>query len=146
MSDKYHEGRVIPHDPKEGFDHTEPEAKSITGFVVASVIALVVVILAISAYFEKIYNEAVYEKVLSVPGQEVGELRQLEEWRLTHYEFVDNKKETVRIPVERAKAPFLKEVGEGKYFYPTKPYAPKKEEPAPAPPEAPPDPNALVQK
>src|SRR6266446_6252977 len=104
MSDKHHEAPVIPHDPREGFDYSEPHAKQITAFVVGSVLVLVVMILALSSYFDKIYNEAVYEKVLSVPGGEVADLRQLEAWRLTHYEYVDNQKKTVRIPVEEAQA------------------------------------------
>ena len=134
MSDKHHEGPVVPHDPKEGYDFTEPHARQITGFVVGSVVILVVLILALSSYFDRIYNEAVYEKVLIVPGEEVGQLRNLEAWRLSHYEYVDNQKKLVRIPLERAQELFLKETGAGKYFYNTKPYPPKKEEPAPAAP------------
>ena len=128
MSDK-HESRIRHHDPSEGFDYSEPHARQVIAFAAGSVVILVVMILALSAYFDKIYNEAVYEKVLSVPGGEVADLRQLEQWRLTHYEYVDNQKKTVRIPLDLAQELFLKEIGQGKYFYNTKPYPPKKEEP-----------------
>jgi hypothetical protein len=90
----------------------------------------VVTILALQAYFEKIWNEAVYEKVLSVPGEEVGDLRSVSNWRLNHYEYADPSKTRVRIPYERAKELFLADEAAGKTFYPAKPTEPKPEEPA----------------
>ena len=71
MADKY-EHEVAHHDPREGFDHSEPAARKITMFVIISVITLVVTIGALQAYFDKIWNQAVYEKVLAVPGEELG--------------------------------------------------------------------------
>jgi hypothetical protein len=117
------------HEPQEGFDATEPEARSITAFVIASVVTLIVVILALQSYFDKIWNEAVYEKVLSVPGGELADQHNLENWRLTHYEYTDKSKTTVRIPFDRAKELFLKEAAAGKLFYPAKPTEPKPETP-----------------
>jgi len=70
MTTKY-DHEVEHHNPREGFDHSEPAARKITFFVIISVITLVVTILALQSYFEKIWNEAVYDKVLSVPGEEV---------------------------------------------------------------------------
>jgi hypothetical protein len=129
MTTKYDQ-EVTHHDPKEGFDHSEPAARKITMFVIVSVITLVVTILALQAYFEKIWNEAVYEKVLSVPGEEVGDLRSVSNWRLNHYEYADPSKTRVRIPYERAKELFLADEAAGKTFYPAKPTEPKPEEPA----------------
>ncbi len=129
MTTKYDQ-EVTHHDPKEGFDHSEPAARKITLFVIVSVITLVVTILALQAYFEKIWNEAVYEKVLSVPGEEVGDLRSVSNWRLNHYEYADPSKTRVRIPYERAKELFLADEAAGKTFYPAKPTEPKPEEPA----------------
>jgi hypothetical protein len=128
MSDKY-EHEMVHHDPSEGYDATEPAARQIWMFVVVSVITLVAVIFALQSYFNKIWNEAVYEKVLSVPGEELGEARSLEAWRLSHYEYADADKKRVRIPYDRAKELFLKEYEEGKTFYPGKPTEPKPEEP-----------------
>ncbi len=102
-------------------------------------ITLVVTVLAVQAYFNKLWNEAVFEKVLSVPGAQVGELRSLENWRLNHYEYADPSKTRVRIPYERAKELFLAEQAAGKTFYPAKPTEPKPEEPdtaAPGQPQA----------
>ena len=133
MTTKY-DHEVAPHDPHEGFDHSEPATRKITMFVIVSVITLVVTIMALQSYFDKIWNEAVYEKVLSVPGEEVGDLRSVSNWRLGHYEYADPSKTRVRIPYERAKELFLAEQAAGKTFYPAKPTEPKPEEPAtPAP-------------
>ena len=119
-----------PHDPKEGFDATEPHARQITLFVILSVITLAVTIAALQYYFDKVWNQMVYENVLAVPGGELADQRSLEDWRLTHYEYTDKSKTTVRIPFERAKALFLEEAKQGKTFYPAKPTEPKPETPA----------------
>src|SRR5512141_838297 len=128
MTTKY-DHEVPHHDPQEGFDRSEPAARKITLFVIVSVIALVATIMAVQAYFNKIWNEAVFEKVLSVPGAQVGELRSLGSWRLSHYEYADPSKTRVRIPYEHAKELFLAEQAAGKTFYPAKPTEPKPEEP-----------------
>jgi len=139
MDTKY-DHEVAPHDPHEGFDHSEPAARKITFFVIVSVITLVVTILALQSYFDKIWNEAVYEKVLAVPGEELGDLRSVSNWRLNHYEYADPGKSRVRLPYERAKELFLAEQAAGKTFYPARPTEPKPEEPvvdaAPGAPEA----------
>ena len=136
MTTKY-DHEVAPHDPREGYDHSEPAARKITFFVIVSVITLVVTIAALQSYFDKIWNQAVYEKVLAVPGEELGELRSLSAWRLGHYEYADPSKSRVRIPFERAKELFLADQAAGKSFYPGKATEPKPEEPVvPAKPEA----------
>jgi hypothetical protein len=129
MTTKY-DHEVAQHDPQEGFDHSEPAARKITMFVIVSVVTLVVTIMALQSYFEKIWNEAVYEKVLSVPGEELGDIRSVSTWRLGHYEYADPSKTRVRIPYERAKELFLADQEAGKTFYPGKPTEPKPEEPA----------------
>jgi hypothetical protein len=129
MTTKY-DHEIVHHDPQEGFDHSEPATRKITAFVIVSVITLVVTIMALQSYFDKIWNEAVYDKVLSVPGEEVGDLRSLSNWRLNHYEYADPSKTRVRIPFERAKELFLADQDAGETFYPGKPTEPKPEEPA----------------
>ena len=128
MTTKY-DHEVVHHDPHEGFDRSEPATRKITMFVIVSVITLVVTIMALQSYFEKIWNEAVYEKVLSVPGEEVGDMRSVSNWRLGHYEYADPSKTRVLIPYERAKELFLADQAAGKTFYPGKPTEPKPEEP-----------------
>jgi hypothetical protein len=132
LSAKY-DHDVVKHDPQEGFDGTEPAHRQITFFVVVSLIALAAVIGAIQMYFDDVWDALTYENVLAVPGQEVGQLRALEAWRLTHYEFAEPSKTTVRLPFERAKELFLQEAAQGRTFYPGRPTEPKPEQPAEAP-------------
>ena len=123
MTTKY-DHEVAHHDPKEGFDRSELDARKITLFVIVSVVTLVVTIMALQSYFDKIWNEAVYQKVLAVPGEEVGDMRALSAWRLSHYEYADPTKTAVRMPFDRAKELFLAEQAAGKTFYPAKPTEP----------------------
>jgi hypothetical protein len=131
-------------DPSEGFDRAEPQAGAIVGFAIGSVILLILTIFALQAYFNKIWQEAVYEKILAPPSELLKELRNREDWNLTHYGYFDKKSGMVRVPVDKAMEEFASEATAGKLFYPAKAYAPKKEEPAaaatPAPGTAPPNP------
>jgi hypothetical protein len=124
-----HEQKIGHHDPSEGFDPTEPQAPKIWAFTVGSVLVLVVVIWSLQQYFEKVWNDAVFEKVLAPPSEQLQDVRNRDEWALTHYQYQEPTKKQVRIPVERAQELFLKEAAEGKTFYPAKPTLPKKEEP-----------------
>ncbi len=128
MSEKY-DHEMPHHDPSEGFDDTEPAAREITFFVVVSVLTLVVVIGALQFYFNGVWDTMVDEKVLTAPGLAVQDQRDLEAWRLSHYEYTTPAKDTVRIPFERAKQLFLQEAAEGKTFYPALSTVPKPDEP-----------------
>ena len=114
--------------PEEGFDRSEPRVGSIVGFALGSVVLLVATIIALQAYFNKIYDEAVYEKILAPPSEQLKELHYREDWFLTHYSFTDKKTGVVRIPLDQAMQKFAQEASEGKLFYPAKSYVPKKEE------------------
>ena len=124
-------------DPKEGFDHTEPSSGSIAAFAIGCLILLVLTIVALQVYFNKIWNEAVYEKVLAPPSEELKALHYREDWYLTHYSFTDKKGGVVRIPLDQAMEKYAAEAAAGKLFYPAKEYVPKKEEPAPGATPAP---------
>jgi hypothetical protein len=121
---------VIPADPREGFDHQEPSTGAIFGFAIGSVILLVLTIVAIQQYFEHIWTQAVYEKILAPPSEQLKEVRGRDDWNLTHYMYMDKASGQVRIPVERAMELNLQDAAAGKTFYPAKATAPKKEEPA----------------
>lgn len=128
--DPHYDHEVVKHDPKEGFDPTEPAAGQITLFVVLSVGTLIIVIVALQNYFESIWNVSVEEKVLAAPAPELQDQRNLENWRFTHYEYTTPEKTEVRLPLQRARELVLQEAREGKTFYPAKATAPKVEEPA----------------
>lgn len=137
MTTKY-DHEIIHHDPSEGFDSTEPAASQITAFVVGSVIMLVVVIGALQFYFNSVWDNAVEEKVLSAPDGLLQDQRNLEAWRMNHYEYTTPAKDTIRLPFDRAKELFLQEQAQGRTFYPGVPTVPKPEEPE-APAAAPAD-------
>jgi hypothetical protein len=123
-------------DPREGFDHSEPKSGAIVGFAMGSVLLLLLTIFALQQYFNKIWDEAVYEKILAPPSEQLKALHYREDWYLTHYSFTDKKDGVVRIPLDKAMDDFVKEAADGKLFYPAKDALPKKEEdqaPAPAP-------------
>jgi len=123
-------------DPREGFDHREPSSGAIAIFAVGSLVLLVLTIAALQVYFNKIWNDAVYEKVLAPPSEELKALHYREDWYLTNYSYTDKKTGVVRIPLDQAMQKFAQEAAAGKLFYPAKEYVPKKEEPAPAAPGA----------
>ena len=140
MSDKNQHPIQDPklhHDPKEGYDVTEPAARKITFFVIGSVLLLAITIIALQRYFDSVWYVAVEEKVLAAPTVDLQTQRNLEAWRLSHYEYTTPAKTTVRIPVEQARETFLKEMAAGKTFYPAKATVPKPEEPAGAAPATP---------
>jgi hypothetical protein len=136
MSDKHYDHPVPHHDPTEGYDPTEPAAPKITFFVVGSVILLVVTIVALQQYFDSVWYGSVEERVLAAPTVELGTQRNLEDWRLSHYEYTTAAKNRVRMPVAKAREMFLKESSQGKTFYPAQPTVPKPEEPAGVAPAA----------
>jgi hypothetical protein len=121
---------IIPADPREGFDRAEPSVAAIFGFAAGSMILLVMTIFAIQQYFDHIWSEAVYEKVLAPPSGQLREVRGRDDWNLTHYMYMDKASGQVRIPVDRAMELMLQDAAAGKTFYPAKPTMPKKEEPA----------------
>jgi hypothetical protein len=134
-TDDVYEHPIAHHDPQEGFDRGEPRVGAIFAFTIGSVLILVLVIVALQNYFEDIYQKAVYEKVLSVPSEQLQDLRNRDAWNLTHYMYGDLNKASgrVRIPIDRAMQLFAGEAGAGKLFYPAKPTVPKKEEPEASP-------------
>jgi hypothetical protein len=127
---------IIPADPSEGFDRAEPSAGAIATFMVGSLILLVLTILAIQQYFDHIWNQAVYEKVLAPPSEQLKEVRGRDDWNLTHYMFMDKASGQVRIPIDKAMELNLQDAAAGKTFYPAKAYVPKPEIPAVAAPAA----------
>ena len=92
-------------------------------------VLLVVVIFALQNYFVAELGSAVETRVLSARPVEVRDLRALEAWRLSHYEYTTPEKKEVRLPLERARELVLSEAKAGKTFYPAKPSTPKPEAP-----------------
>ena len=134
-ADEAYEHPIQHHEPQEGFDTTEPNAGAIWGFTIGSVVTLILVIVAVQVYFESIYKQAVFDRVLSAPSGQLQDLRNRDSWNLSHYMYGDLNKASgrVRVPIDKAIQTFADETAAGKLFYPAKPTVPKKEEPtAPA--------------
>ncbi len=127
LDDIQEHGVRTHHEASEGYDHSEPDAPPIWGFTIGSVIILVVVLVALQQYFERIWNDAVYDKVLAAPSQELQDLRNRDDYALTHYSYQDKDKGVVRIPLDRAQEMVLQDAAQGKTFYPAKPTLPKTE-------------------
>ena len=133
-SDEEYDHPIVHHDPQEGFDHTEPNTPAIWLFTICSVVGLILVIVAVQGYFDQIWKEAVYERVLSVPSEQLQDVRNRDAWNLTHYMYgnLDKSTNRVRIPIDQAMQSFAAEAAAGKLFYPAKATAIKVEEPAAA--------------
>jgi hypothetical protein len=127
LDDIQEHGVRTHHEASEGYNHSEPDAPPIWGFTIGSVIILVVVLVALQQYFERIWNDAVYDKVLAAPSQELQDMRNRDDWALTHYSYQDKDKGVVRIPLDRAQEMVLQDAAQGKTFYPAKPTLPKTE-------------------
>ncbi len=131
MSDAYDakdSGHLPHHDSSEGFDHSEPAVGQITIWVAFSVITLVVVIGALQNYFYSVWDTAVEQKVKQAPNVQVQDLRNLEAWRLSHYEYTSPGQTGVWLTLDRGKQIFLEELARGEHFYkglPTKPEPPE---------------------
>jgi hypothetical protein len=133
-SDEDYDHPIAHHDPKEGFDATEPNTPAIWLFTIVSVVGLVLTIVAVQGYFDQIYKQAVYERVLSAPSEQLRDVRNRDAWNLTHYMYgnLDKSTNRVRMPIDKAMQTFAAEAAAGKLFYPAKPTPIKKEEPAAA--------------
>jgi hypothetical protein len=135
-SDEEYDHPIAHHDPSEGFDKSEPNTPAIWLFTVASVLGLVLVIAAVQGYFEEIYKQAVYQRVLSVPSELLQDVRNRDAWNLTHYMYgnLDKSTNRVRIPIDKAMQIFATEAAAGKLFYPAKDTPIKVDTPAAAAP------------
>ena len=138
-SDDAYEHPIEQHDPHEGFDRTEPNTPAIWLFTIVSVLGLILTIVAVQGYFDQIWKEAVYERVLSAPSEQLRDLRNRDAWNLSHYMYgnLDKSTNRVRVPIDKAMQAFAAEAAAGKLFYPAKATPIKKEEPAAAATPAP---------
>lgn len=127
--DAHYDHEVIKHDPKEGFDGTEPDSGRITMFVIISVVTLAVVIGALQNYFDSEWNSAYSDRVTNAVSPELKDQRALENWRFTHYEYTSEDKKEVRLPLDVARQLVLDDAKAGKTFYPAKPTVPQPENP-----------------
>ena len=86
-----------------------PRTTFIFLFVLVSAFALTGIVLAVGQYFEVSVREEIEAKVLRPESEQLRALRADEEAKLTRYQWVDQKAQVVRVPLDRARALVLAE-------------------------------------
>jgi len=113
---------ILHGDHPQSYDHSDPHARSIALYMFATVVGLALVGIAVQAYYELIESKEVYEQVLSQDNWQLMDLRNKEQWELTHYGYVDKNKGLVRVPIEQAMQAVAQDAAENKPKYPTNSY------------------------
>src|SRR3954467_11722070 len=93
---------IIHGDHPVSYDRAEPRYGMLAAYMVVTVVLLVFIGIAIQGYYDLTYNQAEYQHVLSQENWSLRDLRQKEQWELTHYGYVDKDKGSVRIPIDDA--------------------------------------------
>ena len=114
---------------KTGYDAEDPKSRFVGVFMAASVLALVLMLLGLQAYYDRVKEQQVYIKQLAPVAEDLRNVRAREESELHSYRYIDRNRGTVRLPIERAMELFVKEAAAGKFAYPTHPAPVKPIEP-----------------
>ncbi|MDZ4798131.1 MAG: hypothetical protein SGI92_08210 [Bryobacteraceae bacterium] len=110
-----------PHE----YDHSEPQYSIISILGGLTVVLLLVVGIAIAQYYSRTEESLVQNTVLTQPSWVLQDLRNKENWELTHYDHYDRKRGTMRLPVEQAMKLVADDAASNKEKYPTGAYAVK---------------------
>jgi hypothetical protein len=94
-------GHDDAHAPTEA-EGDKPKNGVIVAFGVATIVSLLIMIVAVREIFVAIFDREIHDKVLAVQSSELRALRAAEQQKLTHYQWVSQKDGVVRIPVDRA--------------------------------------------
>jgi hypothetical protein len=114
---------IIPHgDHPMSYDHTEPKYKGIGIFMAVTTVGLMIIGIAIQGYYELVYNNLEYQRVLAPENWTLRDLRNTEQWELTQYGYVDKTKGVVRMPIDQAMQLTAQDAAANKFAYPTAPY------------------------
>jgi hypothetical protein len=113
---------ILHGDHPVSYDHSEPHARSIAIYMSATVVLLIFVGIAIQAYYDLIHSKGEYEQVLSQENWQLRDLRNKEQWELTHYGYVDKNTGAVRIPIDEAMKMVAQDAAANQLKYPTKSY------------------------
>jgi len=113
----------IPHgDHPLSYDHSEPRYRLIAIYMTVTVVLLAFIGIGIQVYYDLVYSRDEYERVLSQDSWALRDLRNKEQWELSHYGYVDKSKGVVRIPLEEAMKLVVREEAEGKPKHPITSY------------------------
>ena len=113
--------------PNEGYDRHEINARFIAPLGFGIIVVLVAVVFAIQYYYDVMYEEEVYVRVLEPVPSDLQNLRAREDEQLHSYRYIDRERGKVRLPIERAMELLAAEYEAGAVQYPTTPYPVKTE-------------------
>ena len=101
----------------QGFDRSEPNVQFIAIFGAGTLVLLVVTVVALQYYYDRVLEEQVFVKVREPVAQTLVDLRAREDEELHSYRYLDREKGTVRLPIERAMELLANEAAQGKLKY-----------------------------
>jgi hypothetical protein len=102
----------------QGFDRSEPNVRFIAIFGAGTLVLLVLAVLALQFYYDRVLEEQVFVKVQEPVSQNLVDLRAREDEALHSYRYLDREKGTVRLPIERAMELLAAESAQGMLKYP----------------------------
>lgn len=105
----------------DGYEKSEPRMGLVAAVFGAVVVALILVVLAVQAIYDRVLEQQIYVKVLAPVSEDLKDLRAREDEQLHSYRYIDRASGAVRIPIERAMELLEKESAEGRLPYPTRP-------------------------
>ena len=105
----------------QGFDRSEPNVRFIAIFGAGTLVLLVVAVVALQYYYDRVLEEQVFVKVQEPVAQNLVDLRAREDEELHSYRYLDREKGAVRLPIERAMELLASESAQGKLKYPQRP-------------------------
>jgi hypothetical protein len=107
--------------PAAAFDTTEPKARVIAIFGISTIVILIVLILGVQAYVDRLEQQEIFVKQLEPVAPDLLALHAREDLDLNSYQYIDRAKGEVRLPIDRAMNLLANEYAEHKVFYPQKP-------------------------
>ncbi|WP_437732551.1 hypothetical protein [Sorangium sp. So ce1335] len=102
------ESTATQHGEHEHAEADRPNNTLIFVIVVATLLSLVVTVLFVNEVFKATMEREISSKVLEPPNSALRGLRAMEQERLSHYQWANEKDGIVRIPVDQAVALTLK--------------------------------------
>ncbi|HXN47380.1 MAG TPA: hypothetical protein VN893_12115 [Bryobacteraceae bacterium] len=85
-----------------GFETTEPRSGAIALVGAGIVILLVLVIVGVEAYYDRVRDQQIFVKQLQPVSEDLKALRAREDTDLNSYRYIDRAKGSVRLPINRA--------------------------------------------
>ena len=85
-----------------GFETTDPRSGAIALVGAGIVILLVLIIVSVEAYYDRVRDQQIFVKQLQPVSEDLKALRAREDTDLNSYRYIDRAKGSVRLPIDRA--------------------------------------------